>query len=155
MFFPQIVPTAKKLWAVQDANEEDGDSGIFHGEQWDTDSLLPSVPRVTQSEHAISQPINMQPRPVNQRNYNGVDQHGVLSPRSTDGVGMSVAEFVLGSSPGGTDLEAQITKMKASLVIKFGCFYMSTLSDQSHQDITYCIVKSSVTGLEIFAIFYF
>ena len=76
--------------------------------------MLPSVPRVM-SEHAVSQPINMA-RPVNPRNYNGVDQHGVLSPRSTDGVGMSVAEFVLGSSPGGVDIEAQINKMKARMV---------------------------------------
>ena len=66
------------------------------------------------SEHAVSQPINMA-RPVNPRSYNGVDQHGVLSPRSTDGVGMSVAEFVLGSSPG-VDIEAQINKMKARMV---------------------------------------
>ena len=77
---------------------------------------MPSVPRVT-SEHAVSQPINMA-RPVNPRNYNGVDQHGVLSPRSTDGVGMSVAEFVLGSSPGVGDMEARFTKMKASMVCK-------------------------------------
>lgn len=112
------MPTAKKLWAVQDASEGDSGNGILHGEQWDSDSLLPSVPRVTQSEHAVSQPINMQ-RPVNQRNYNGVDQHGVLSPRSTDGVGMSVAEFVLASSPGGPDLEQQISKMKANLVSKY------------------------------------
>ena len=73
------------------------------------------MPRVT-SEHAVSQPINMA-RPVNGRGYNGVEQHGVLSPRSTDGVGMSVAEFVLGgdSSPV-VDIEAQITKMKARIV---------------------------------------
>lgn len=86
---------------------------MFHGEPWDSNTLLPSVPRVT-SEHAISQPINMA-RSVNARSYNGVEQHGVLSPRSTDGVGMSVAEFVLGSSPG-VDIEAQITKMKARIV---------------------------------------
>jgi hypothetical protein len=29
---------------------------------------------------------------------------------------MSVAEFVLGSSPGGVDIEAQINKMKARMV---------------------------------------
>lgn len=58
-------------------------------------------------------------RPVSKKNYNGVDQHAVLSPRSTDGVGMSVAEFVLASSPGGPpDMGSQISKMKASLVSK-------------------------------------
>ena len=110
MFLFQIAPTAKNLWPEGD--EEGDGNGIFHVEPWDSNTL-PSMPRVT-SEHAVSQPINMA-RSVNPRNYNGVDQHGVLSPRSTDGVGMSVAEFVLGSSPG-VDIETQITKMKAIMV---------------------------------------
>ncbi|XP_046862269.1 pumilio homolog 2-like isoform X2 [Xenia sp. Carnegie-2017] len=106
----EIASQAKNLWP-EDDNDDDR-NGIFHGEPWDSNTLLPSMPRVT-SEHAVSQPINMA-RSMNIRNYNGVDQHGVLSPRSTDGVGMSVAEFVLASSPV-VDIDAQISKMKARM----------------------------------------
>ncbi|EDO42806.1 predicted protein, partial [Nematostella vectensis] len=109
----EIASTAKKLWEAQDSGEEKQGvtSGILMGDQWRDNAWGPSVPHVTQSEHAVSQPIMVQ-RPVKPGAYNGnnSDSHGVLSPRSTDGVGLSMVEYVLRSSPGGQELDSQIMK---------------------------------------------
>ena len=110
--FSQIATTAKKLWDVQDSEvEAKGMSkGILLGEQWHEQAWGPSVPHVTQSEHAVSQPIMVQ-RPGKSGAYNAnPDSQGVLSPRSADGVGLSMVEYVLASSPGGQDLDGKFIK---------------------------------------------
>lgn len=110
--FLQIASTAKKLWDVQDSGEENQGmtSGIFFGEQWRETAWGPSVPHMTQSEHAVSQPIMVQ-RPAKGGNFNTPSEsQSVLSPRSADGVGLSMVEYVLASSPGGQELDAQIIK---------------------------------------------
>ena len=44
-------------------------------------------------------------------NFNSTaESQSVLSPRSADGVGLSMVEYVLASSPGGQELDAQIIK---------------------------------------------
>ena len=109
----QIASTAKKLWDVQDSGEENQGgmtSGIFFGEQWRETAWGPSVPHMAQSEHAVSQPIMVQ-RPAKGSNFNSTaESQSVLSPRSADGVGLSMVEYVLASSPGGQELDAQIIK---------------------------------------------
>lgn len=109
----QIASTAKKLWDVQDSGEENQGgmtSGIFFGEQWRETAWGPSVPHMAQSEHAVSQPIMVQ-RPAKGGNFNNPSEsQSVLSPRSADGVGLSMVEYVLASSPGGQELDAQIIK---------------------------------------------
>ena len=85
-------------------------SGIFFGEQWRETAWGPSVPHIAQSEHAVSQPIMVQ-RPAKGANFNSASEtQSVLSPRSADGVGLSMVEYVLASSPGGQELDAQIIK---------------------------------------------
>ena len=85
-------------------------TGIFFGEQWRETAWGPSVPHMAQSEHAVSQPIMVQ-RPAKGGNFNtGSESQSVLSPRSADGVGLSMVEYVLASSPGGQELDAQIIK---------------------------------------------
>ena len=85
-------------------------SGIFFGEQWRDTAWGPSVPHMAQSEHAVSQPIMVQ-RPAKGGNFNTTtESQNVLSPRSADGVGLSMVEYVLASSPGGQELDTQIMK---------------------------------------------
>lgn len=86
-------------------------TGILHGDQWRENAWGPSVPHMNQSEHAVSQPIMVQ-HSVKRGAYNSSSSelHGVLSPRSADGVGLSMVEYVLGSSPGGQELESQMIK---------------------------------------------
>lgn len=84
-------------------------TGILHGDQWRENAWGPCVPHMNQSEHAVSQPIMVQ-HPVKRGAYNNTELHGVLSPRSADGVGLSMVEYVLASSPGGQELDAQIIK---------------------------------------------
>lgn len=109
----EIASTAKKLWDIQDSGEENQGgmtSGIFFGEQWRDTAWGPSVPHMAQSEHAVSQPIMVQ-RPAKGGNFNTTtESQNVLSPRSADGVGLSMVEYVLASSPGGQELDTQIMK---------------------------------------------
>lgn len=52
------------------------------------------------SDHSVSQPIMVQRRPVQSFHGNG-DASSVLSPRSEGGgLGVSMVEYVLSSSPG-------------------------------------------------------
>lgn len=103
-------------------------SGIFFGEQWRETAWGPSVPHMAQSEHAVSQPIMVQ-RPAKGGNFNtGSESQSVLSPRSADGVGLSMVEYVLASSPGGQELDAQI--IKAGFVsFLFVSFYYDDYGD--------------------------
>ena len=121
----QIASTAKKLWDVQDSGEENQGgmtSGIFFGEQWRETAWGPSVPHMAQSEHAVSQPIMVQ-RPAKGGNFNTTSEsQSVLSPRSADGVGLSMVEYVLASSPGGQELDAQI--IKAGFVSSFSAYFV-------------------------------
>ncbi|XP_020908481.2 pumilio homolog 2 [Exaiptasia diaphana] len=109
----EIASTAKKLWDVQDSGEEKTgmSTGILQGDQWRENAWGPSVPLMNQSEHAVSQPIMVQ-HSVKRGAYNSnsSELHGVLSPRSADGVGLSMVEYVLASSPGGQELDAQMIK---------------------------------------------
>ena len=111
-FCLKIATAAKKLWDVQGSEEEHKgvSKGILLGEQWRENAWAPSVPHVTQSEHAVSQPIMVQ-RPGKGGAYNAnPDSQGVLSPRSAGGVGLSMVEYVLASSPGGQDLDGKFMK---------------------------------------------
>ena len=85
------------------------------GDQWRESTWGPSVPHVPQSEHAVSQPIMVQ-RPPKGGSYNNPESHSILSPRSADGLGYSMVEYVLASSPGGQELDAQMACIKAGFV---------------------------------------
>lgn len=119
-FYKQIASAAKKLWDVQDSGEEKTgmSTGILQGDQWRENAWGPSVPHMNQSEHAVSQPIMVQ-RSVKPGAYNSnnSDLHGVLSPRSADGVGLSMVEYVLASSPGGQELDSQMIKGFVSIAV--------------------------------------
>ena len=118
----QIATAAKKLWDVQD---HDGNKGvskeILMGDQWRESAWGPSVPHMSQSEHAVSQPIMVQ-RPAKGGNYNTPESHSVLSPRSADGLGYSMVEYVLASSPGGQELDSQMACIKAGFVSQHARF---------------------------------
>uniref|UniRef100_A0A8B9L7Z2 Pumilio homolog 1 n=1 Tax=Astyanax mexicanus TaxID=7994 RepID=A0A8B9L7Z2_ASTMX len=83
--------TGKKFWESDDSGK-DGPKGIFL-DQW-RDSAWGA------SDHSVSQPIMVQRRPG--QGFHGVGEAGsVLSPRSeSGGLGVSMVEYVLSSSPG-------------------------------------------------------
>ncbi|XP_062858038.1 pumilio homolog 2 isoform X2 [Trichomycterus rosablanca] len=87
----ELLP-AKKLWE-SDELARDGRKGILLGEEWRENAW-------GTSHHSVSQPIMVQRRPG--QSYNGnVDASSVLSPRSEGGgLGVSMVEYVLSSSPG-------------------------------------------------------
>ncbi|XP_056619837.1 pumilio homolog 2 isoform X6 [Triplophysa dalaica] len=87
----ELLP-AKKLWE-SDELAKDGRKGMMLGEEW-RDNAWGS------SHHSVSQPIMVQRRPG--QGYNGnADASSVLSPRSEGGgLGVSMVEYVLSSSPG-------------------------------------------------------
>ncbi|XP_057208262.1 pumilio homolog 2 isoform X2 [Triplophysa rosa] len=87
----ELLP-AKKLWE-SDELAKDGRKGMMLGEEW-RDNAWGS------SHHSVSQPIMVQRRPGQGYNGNG-DASSVLSPRSEGGgLGVSMVEYVLSSSPG-------------------------------------------------------
>uniref|UniRef100_A0A3B4H414 Pumilio RNA binding family member 2 n=1 Tax=Pundamilia nyererei TaxID=303518 RepID=A0A3B4H414_9CICH len=87
----ELLP-AKKLWD-SDELAKDGRKGMLLGEEW-RDNAWGS------SHHSVSQPIMVQRRPGQGFHGNG-DANSVLSPRSEGGgLGVSMVEYVLSSSPG-------------------------------------------------------
>ncbi|XP_031734230.1 pumilio homolog 2 isoform X2 [Anarrhichthys ocellatus] len=87
----ELLP-AKKLWD-SDELAKDGRKGMLLGEEW-RDNAWGS------SHHSVSQPIMVQRRPGQSFHGNG-DANSVLSPRSEGGgLGVSMVEYVLSSSPG-------------------------------------------------------
>ncbi|XP_051892080.1 pumilio homolog 1 isoform X5 [Pristis pectinata] len=87
----QLLP-GKKFWESDDTNK-DGPKGIFLGDQWRDSAWGPS-------DHSVSQPIMVQRRPG--QGFHGSNEvNSVLSPRSeSGGLGVSMVEYVLSSSPG-------------------------------------------------------
>uniref|UniRef100_A0A3Q3KDN4 PUM-HD domain-containing protein n=1 Tax=Monopterus albus TaxID=43700 RepID=A0A3Q3KDN4_MONAL len=84
----ELLP-AKKLWD-SDELAKDGRKGMLLGEEW----------RDTAWGSSLSQPIMVQRRPGQTFHGNG-DANSVLSPRSEGGgLGVSMVEYVLSSSPG-------------------------------------------------------
>uniref|UniRef100_A0A8C7DU88 PUM-HD domain-containing protein n=1 Tax=Oncorhynchus kisutch TaxID=8019 RepID=A0A8C7DU88_ONCKI len=91
-FSLQLLP-AKKLWDSDDLSK-DGRKGMLLGEEW-RENAWGSSP-----DHSVSQPIMVQRRPGQGFHGNG-DANSVLSPRSEGGgLGVSMVEYVLSSSPG-------------------------------------------------------
>ncbi|KAG8588537.1 hypothetical protein GDO81_006021 [Engystomops pustulosus] len=87
----QLLP-GKKFWETDDSNK-DGPKGIFLGDQWRESAW-------GTSDHSVSQPIMVQRRP-GQGFHVGSEVNSVLSPRSeSGGLGVSMVEYVLSSSPG-------------------------------------------------------
>uniref|UniRef100_A0A8C7MK23 Pumilio RNA binding family member 2 n=1 Tax=Oncorhynchus kisutch TaxID=8019 RepID=A0A8C7MK23_ONCKI len=83
---------AKKLWD-SDELAKDGRKGMLLGEEWRVNAW-------GSSHHSVSQPIMVQRRPGHGFHGNG-DASSVLSPRSEGGgLGVSMVEYVLSSSPG-------------------------------------------------------
>ncbi|KAL3052375.1 hypothetical protein OYC64_005010 [Pagothenia borchgrevinki] len=83
---------AKKLWD-SDELAKDGRKGMLLGEEWRDNAW-------GTSHHSVSQPIMVQRRPGQSFHGNG-DANSVLSPRSEGGgLGVSMVEYVLSSSPG-------------------------------------------------------
>ncbi|CAH2221789.1 pumilio homolog 1 isoform X5 [Pelobates cultripes] len=87
----QLLPS-KKFWESDDSSK-DGPKGIFLSDQW-RDSAWGA------SDHSVSQPIMVQRRP-GQGFHVSSEVNSVLSPRSeSGGLGVSMVEYVLSSSPG-------------------------------------------------------
>uniref|UniRef100_A0A674P164 Pumilio RNA-binding family member 2 n=1 Tax=Takifugu rubripes TaxID=31033 RepID=A0A674P164_TAKRU len=87
----ELLP-AKKLWD-SDELAKDGRKGMLLGEEWRENAW-------GSSHHSVSQPIMVQRRPGQSFHGNG-DANSVLSPRSEGGgLGVSMVEYVLSSSPG-------------------------------------------------------
>uniref|UniRef100_A0A8C0ZFF2 Pumilio homolog 1 n=1 Tax=Cyanistes caeruleus TaxID=156563 RepID=A0A8C0ZFF2_CYACU len=87
----ELLP-GKKFWESDDSSK-DGPKGIFLGDQW-RDSAWGT------SDHSVSQPIMVQRRPGQGFHVNS-EVNSVLSPRSeSGGLGVSMVEYVLSSSPG-------------------------------------------------------
>ncbi|XP_067240775.1 pumilio homolog 2 isoform X12 [Chanodichthys erythropterus] len=87
----ELLP-AKKLWE-SDELAKDGRKGMLLGEEWRENAW-------GSSHHSVSQPIMVQRRPGQGYSGNG-DVSSVLSPRSEGGgLGVSMVEYVLSSSPG-------------------------------------------------------
>uniref|UniRef100_A0A8C5SMQ1 Pumilio homolog 1 n=1 Tax=Laticauda laticaudata TaxID=8630 RepID=A0A8C5SMQ1_LATLA len=88
----ELSPKWKKFWESDDSSK-DGPKGIFLGDQW-RDSAWGT------SDHSVSQPIMVQRRPGQGFHVNN-EVNSVLSPRSeSGGLGVSMVEYVLSSSPG-------------------------------------------------------
>ncbi|XP_028653234.2 pumilio homolog 2-like isoform X7 [Erpetoichthys calabaricus] len=87
----ELLPT-KKFWEADDSTK-DGQKGIFLADGWRDHAW-------GASHHTVSQPIMVQRRP-GQSFHANADVHSVLSPRSeSGGLGVSMVEYVLSSSPG-------------------------------------------------------
>nr|XP_033794666.1 pumilio homolog 2 isoform X11 [Geotrypetes seraphini] len=84
----ELLP-AKKFWDPDDAK---GQKGIFLGDEWRENAW-------GASHHSMSQPIMVQRRP-GQSFHGNSEMNSVLSPRSeSGGLGVSMVEYVLSSSP--------------------------------------------------------
>ncbi|XP_078397657.1 pumilio homolog 2-like isoform X6 [Cetorhinus maximus] len=96
----ELLP-AKKFWESDDSAKE-GQKGIFLGDEW-RDTAWGA------SHHTVSQPIMVQRRPG--QSFHGNNEiSSVLSPRSeSGGLGVSMVEYVLRSSPG-DKLDARFRK---------------------------------------------
>ncbi|XP_048387540.1 pumilio homolog 2-like isoform X13 [Stegostoma tigrinum] len=87
----ELLP-AKKFWESDDPTKE-GQKGIFLGDEW-RDTAWGAT------HHTVSQPIMVQRRP-GQGFHGNNEVSSVLSPRSeSGGLGVSMVEYVLRSSPG-------------------------------------------------------
>ncbi|XP_006001155.1 pumilio homolog 2 isoform X3 [Latimeria chalumnae] len=87
----ELLP-AKKFWESDDS-AKDGQKGIFLGDEWRENAW-------GTSHHSVSQPIMVQRRP-GQGFHGNSEVNSVLSPRSeSGGLGVSMVEYVLSSSPG-------------------------------------------------------
>ncbi|XP_078069190.1 pumilio homolog 2-like isoform X6 [Mustelus asterias] len=87
----ELLP-AKKFWESDDSAKE-GQKGIFLGDEW-RDAAWGA------SHHTVSQPIMVQRR-SGQGFHGNNEVSSVLSPRSeSGGLGVSMVEYVLRSSPG-------------------------------------------------------
>ncbi|XP_048453271.1 pumilio homolog 2 isoform X3 [Rhincodon typus] len=87
----ELLP-AKKFWESDDSTKE-GQKGIFLGDEW-RDTAWGAT------HHTVSQPIMVQRRP-GQGFHGNNEVSSVLSPRSeSGGLGVSMVEYVLRSSPG-------------------------------------------------------
>ncbi|XP_022255464.1 pumilio homolog 2-like [Limulus polyphemus] len=93
-------------------NKPDDDKGLFLADQWREGAW--STGHNSVSEHAVSQPIMVQRR---SGSYPGNDANSVLSPRSseTSGLGVKMAEYVLGSSPTTKDLDSRMAPLHVEL----------------------------------------
>ncbi|NXW08728.1 PUM2 protein, partial [Fregetta grallaria] len=86
----QLLP-AKKFWEPDDS-AKDGQKGIFLGDEWRETAW--GTPH-----HSMSQPIMVQRKP-GQGFHGNSEVNAVLSPRSeSGGLGVSMVEYVLSSSP--------------------------------------------------------
>ncbi|KAG8445693.1 hypothetical protein GDO86_010466 [Hymenochirus boettgeri] len=86
----ELLP-AKKFWEHEDP-AKDGQKGMFLQDEWRENTWGPS-------HHTVSQPIMVQRRP-GQGFHGNHDVTSVLSPRSeSGGLGVSMVEYVLSSSP--------------------------------------------------------
>ncbi|MGH0123705.1 UNVERIFIED_CONTAM: hypothetical protein FKN15_019408 [Acipenser sinensis] len=87
----QLLP-AKKFWE-SDESAKEGQKGMFLGDEWRENAW-------GASHHSVSQPIMVQRRPGQGFHVNS-EVNSVLSPRSeSGGLGVSMVEYVLSSSPG-------------------------------------------------------
>ncbi|RXM30439.1 Pumilio-like 2 [Acipenser ruthenus] len=87
----ELLP-AKKFWE-SDESAKEGQKGMFLGDEWRENAW-------GASHHSVSQPIMVQRRPGQGFHVNS-EVNSVLSPRSeSGGLGISMVEYVLSSSPG-------------------------------------------------------
>ena len=106
----QLGQNTKKLW--DDDKGGGGDSGkvMFAGGPWmarEADGWPTQA-----ADHILSHPINVsQRRPGS---FPGSDPSSVLSPRSseTGALGVNMAEYVLGGSPVGKEMDVRLHGMK-------------------------------------------
>lgn len=94
----------KKYWAGDDKD------GLFLSQnEWSQGN--PGGWGMSGTEHAVSQPIMVQRRQLSPGSYQG-HENSVLSPRSdTSGLGLSMAEYVLATSPRGKTVSGDLEKM--------------------------------------------
>ncbi|XP_033099414.1 pumilio homolog 1-like [Anneissia japonica] len=106
----------KKFWDQGDEQKPE-DSLFLGGNQWQAASWGGvSMPQQTGTDHSVSQPIMVQRRGLSPGSFQG-QENAVLSPRSeTSGLGVSMAEYVLGSSPAtlGKDMDAKMPRLKTA-----------------------------------------
>nr|XP_023690481.1 pumilio homolog 2 [Paramormyrops kingsleyae] len=87
----ELLP-AKKIWETDDS-AKDSQKGIFLGEEWRENTWA--------SHHSMSQPIMVQRARPGHSFHGNSEVNSVLSPRSeSGGLGVSMVEYVLSSSPG-------------------------------------------------------
>nr|XP_054760632.1 pumilio homolog 2-like [Lytechinus pictus] len=104
----------EKLW---DAQENNKNEDIFN--QWPAPNAWVGGTGITGSNHSVSQPIMVQQRrqlSPSTGTFQG-QENAVMSPRSdTSGLGLSMAEYVLASSPQGKDIEGKHHRLKPGFI---------------------------------------